>query len=173
MVGETYSCDRCDVTVTCNTHEAFYKLADNTELIVHSTPAWCASCNTLRRVEHLPDSNVFSDRLASLQSLGLSSRDLEFVTMLDCDPTAHLAKLVAETEDAIGWRAVRTSLPRCMTCGSTDALALPMDNGQELLPFPHPNCGGTFTFASGSFGSSLVFFLDAEGRRFNGESTVT
>ena len=173
MVGETYSCDRCDVAVSCSTHEAFYKLADNTELIVHSTPAWCASCNTLRRIELLTESTVFSERLASLQSIGLSPRDLEFVTMFDRDPDTHLAKLLAETEAAIGWRAARTSPPRCMTCGSTGASALPLDADDELLPFPHLNCGGTFTFASGSFGSSQMFFLDAEGRRFNGESPVT
>lgn len=169
MVGETYSCDRCDATVSCNTHEAFYKLASNTEIIVYSTPAWCGSCKTLRRVELLPESNVFLDRLASLQSDGLSPREVEFVTMFDRDPASHLAKLITETDAAIDWRATRTSPPRCMTCGSTDASALPLDTDDDLLPFPHPNCGGIFTFASGSFGSSRMFFLDVEGRRLDGK----
>ena len=173
MVGETYSCDRCDATVSCNTHEAFYKLASSAELFVQSTPAWCNACNTLRRVELLPQSDVFVNRLASLESDGLSARDLEFVTMFDRDPASHLTKLVTETKAAIDWRAARTSPPRCMTCGSTDASALPLDADDELLPFPHRSCGGTFAFASGSFGSSRMFFLDAEGRRLDGKSPVT
>jgi hypothetical protein len=53
---------------------------------------------------------------------------------------------IAELNAAIDWRRMRTSEPKCLSCGSTRVMGLNLTsadgNGQTV--FSHPGCGGSF-----------------------------
>ena len=175
MFGHEYTCDRCSQTATyVSAGIGYYRLSDGTDIPRSSQPAWCNRCDALRGAERLPELEHLQHVLADLESNGLSEHDLKNAEAFQQSPESYVAERLGKWRASVRWRSERQSPPRCLDCASTNLLLLAPDIEQALESFPHPNCGGTFTQTNWWHGSQATYqVLDAEGRDFDGESTVT
>lgn len=173
MYGHEYTCDRCNHTGTyISVAIGYYRLADGTELLHFTQPAWCNECATLREAERLPEPDRLKQSVKELESAGLSENDLKYTRLTGESPDELLHRRLANLRAKVRWRVGRQSPPRCLHCESVNLLFLAPNIKDTLKSFRHPGCGGTFTQTSWWHASQANFLrLDAEGRHFIDESS--
>jgi hypothetical protein len=96
---------------------------------LEATPGWCRRCGGVADVERVEPVAEIERELAELRDPG-SERYRAFRRVR--------AKLIAGLERRRLWRAGRRSPARCLSCGSADVVAFPMNEA-----VPHPAGDGT------------------------------
>lgn len=153
MSGAFYHCDRCDTKFSyIFTHGWYYDLNGQT-MHIAVAPAWCFDCCRLRNAEKLP-------------SIEECERQIEDLSQQRTAKRSRLArpKALEEAMLRLQWRRNRVSDPRCIWCGSTNLQFLDKDPQSGLLPFTHPDCGGTISHTSSYLGSDRPTYFSAEGK---------
>ena len=153
----------------------YYEFEDGTRLDVHTTPAWCRACGGLTHGERIDSLARIDQQIADLND---PSSELYRFTQRSLLP--ELDDLVpkdkfrldqlAEAHKRRDWRHRRTSPPRCIRCGSTDVVILPI--GEAV---PHPAGAGTIEvrwigMCSTSFNE---WFFTPEGERIPRDTKPT
>jgi len=153
MHGSFHICDRCDSKFTYVAFSDWYYDLGAQQLHIPTRPAWCFDCKKLRSAENLP-------------TMDDCRREIDAITVERTAFGNRLARPIA-LEKAIlrlQWRTDRASEPRCIWCGGTLLRFLDTDR-DGLLPFLHPECGGTISFSSGFLGSAVPTLFSGEGLR--------
>lgn len=127
-----------------------YNLGDGNVAPLRRRAAWCETCNTVTRAEHLPRSPEEVEagiRKALDDSQRYAVDDDAF--MRQC--AALDARYVASSDAWRKWAVERRGTgERCLRCGS-DVPALEVLEGSADWPmrFRHPECGGEVAFVEG------------------------
>lgn len=154
MHGSFHICDRCDCRYSFVSWSDWYYDVAGTHLHISTRPGWCFGCESLRSVEALPSIDDCEREIAELS---------ERRTALGARQAFPNALKLAQVK--LEWRKQRHSPSRCIWCGGTDLLFLETESGNVLLPFVHPNCGGTIAFSSSFLGSASPTLFTPEGVR--------
>ena len=136
-----------------------YLLEDGTFLRINATPAWCRVCQKITEGEHIEPMAEIDQQLADLEDE--KSRLYQVAQSDGAGPEFRL-EVIAETSKRRKWRERRMAAPKCLHCGTTDILVLPL--GEEIAS---PSSSGTLIlefagFASVAFSDGL---FSAEGDR--------
>jgi hypothetical protein len=152
MHGAFYRCDRCDGKFCYVGFSDWYYNLDGRRLPVAVGPSWCLHCRTLRSAEALP-------------TIEECERELERLSQLRTARGTRAAspKAIEYALLTLEWRRKRVSAPRCLRCGTTELRVLDTAPRDGLLPFEHPDCGGTIAYSKGFLGSATPTLYSAEG----------
>ncbi|MBC8136131.1 MAG: hypothetical protein H8F28_09620, partial [Fibrella sp.] len=126
---------------------------------------WCLDCRALRSAEELPTAESFERRIEALRQNRLEEYEIEIVQAIG--EAEWIAEKLAEATAGLRWRRERCSPPRCLECGSTDFVPIPMlFDDEEMEHFIHPDCGGNLIRTGGMFARESGYPLyDGEGKR--------
>ena len=105
-----------------------YLLADGSQLIIRTRPAWCRRCGRVTHAEQIGPLEAIDQRLAELRDPSSPSyRALAAGAIPGVTPEGDdfVQLVVNDLRIRRRWRAGRESPPRCIFCGTTDIVALP------------------------------------------------
>ena len=106
-----------------------YVLADGSRLEVSQQEAFCRNCRTAVIAEAVPSISEIEARARDLQDpAGRFRKALDAVS---------IDQLLREEIARHKWRQLRQSLPRCLSCGQTDILAIDADEVYDSVLSVH------------------------------------
>ncbi|HUE70118.1 MAG TPA: hypothetical protein VMP01_04445 [Pirellulaceae bacterium] len=107
----------------------YYELSASEHLDLDSVPVWCNRCATITHGEHLSTLDEIDDQIRDLNDPTSAAYRRTRHGMLD-DITGKgeefLQKRLAKLELRRRWRQSRRSPPKCIRCGSTEIVELPI-----------------------------------------------
>ncbi len=113
----------------------YYEFSEADRLDLHSVPVWCHRCGTITHGEKLATVEEIDAEISDL-----SDPSSELYGMTQNTLLAELGhgdefrrERIAELQRRRRWREARQSPPKCIHCGTTEILALPMG-----VPVPSP-----------------------------------
>lgn len=114
----------------------YYRLANGTEITLHSDPIWCERCRTVGHGERIESIQAIDRQIADLKRLAAEIRRNQKsppTPATDAPGDRHQQKQITDLMLRREWRAQRTSAPKCLNCGSTAILKL--EHG-KAVPIP-------------------------------------
>jgi hypothetical protein len=118
----------------------YYEFSKSDRLDLHSVPVWCHRCGKITHGEEL---STIDDIDKQIRDLNDPSSELYRMTrhgVLDellGKGDEFLHEQIAELQRRRRWREERKSPPKCIHCGTTQIVALPMG-----VPVPNPGGPG-------------------------------
>ncbi|HET6883758.1 MAG TPA: hypothetical protein VFI31_26635 [Pirellulales bacterium] len=116
---------------------AYYRLPDGVEIRIHTALVWCNRCRVVTWGEHLPTLEEIDDQRAGEDVFVEHFSQLigDFLALDVCEQglEEYRADLRLDNERRRQWLFVRQAKPRCLDCGSTDIIGLPL-NEETLIP---------------------------------------
>ena len=156
------SCSFSQSLVHCSVTVRYLLDADH-HIDHHRASAWCPDCNRIEDVEDIPKPEAIDAELLAEEQIAQGTvvgrlKDKVGLPMSGERRRAH--KRIMRLRLKKEWLRQRCSLPRCLSCGSTDIVNITWENdgsGGDAEPnrqmsrtFRHP-CGGrlVLTYSSG------------------------
>jgi hypothetical protein len=152
-------------------------MPDGTSVGVHCTFVWCASCCAVSWGECVADLDDLEQQLVDTEArhpliwedVAEEARIERLLSVSIREPKSEeelLALRIRHLRERIAWRRIRTSLPRCLECGSVDIIALSCsqtaDEFDEWTMAEHPGCGGTISVTD-----QVVFALNRSWTKYS------
>jgi hypothetical protein len=114
-----------------------YRFEDGAFLDMLTTPVWCRRCQELHDGEYIEPLSEIDQQLADLRNQ--NSHLYQWTQDSEAGPNGKFRmELIAEALRRREWRERRLSPPKCLFCGATDIVVLPL--GNEI---PCPFSAGT------------------------------
>lgn len=130
-----------------------YRLPDGRDADVGRALAWCNACNGFVMMEQFPKPGEVQEQLMAAAS-DLEEQQIPKEYFLfrfikwQVRPKPENLELyqrrLRKAEALRDWCRTRKSLPKCLTCGSTDVQETNLWGDQQKETIRHPNCGGEF-----------------------------
>lgn len=167
MIIFEYTCDQCQVVMRHEIRPRFYEITDDTRVAIQDRVVWCLTCRALQTGEVLPTAESIEQRREALERHQLEERDYRYLQMSGDTEAEYVKDQLKDSATALRWRQQRVAPPRCLECGSSDFIDIPMlFDAEGIEYYPHPDCGGKLVQTKGMFARADSFSLyDAEGNR--------
>lgn len=117
----------------------YYVISEQDRLGLHSVPVWCYRCERMTEGEQIPTLEELDRQIRDLTDPSSTTYRMARQAMLPeliGEAETFLQNYIAELHRRRRWRESRQSPPKCILCGTTKILQLPIDE-----PIPSP-CGG-------------------------------
>ena len=119
----------------------YYEFEDGSHMYMNTTPVWCHGCGQITHGERIESLEEIDKKLADLNNptsvlYRMTAKGL--LNEITGGGDRLLQERLQKTKQRRTWRERRISPPKCIRCGSTDILVLPIDQ-----PVPNPAGPGT------------------------------
>jgi hypothetical protein len=152
----------------------YYELPGPDRLDVECAPAWCRRCDGIAEVEDLSTLEAIDQRIRHFKDSS-SQRDYQdypddLRAFFESHDERFYHEYLADLERRRRWRETRTSPAKCILCGSSDTVPLPLDRR-----VPHPKGQGELQVAwTGMCSTSFnEWFFTPEGDRIPRDTRPT
>ena len=117
----------------------YYEFSESDRLDVHSVPVWCQRCGTIAHGEDLSTVDEIDKQIRDLNDPSSELYRMTQNSLLEelGQGDAVRRDRLAELQRRRRWREARNSPPKCIHCGTTEILVLPMG-----VPVPNPRGDG-------------------------------
>jgi hypothetical protein len=151
----------------------YYELADSVHLDVYNIPVWCRTCNEFSHGENLRTLESIDEKIRSLRDPKSPLYQMTrygMVEELTGNGAAQLESSLAELHKRRRWRESRMSAAKCLHCGTTEIVPLPLDQ-----PIPNPQGEGEIELSMRGMCSTEFneWFYTPEGDRIPRDSRPT
>ena len=165
-------CDRCKFTQRiADGGLRSYQLPGDVRVTIRQQFAWCQSCHVVVHAERLPTIDQIKAELEAFEQLARDDRGSFAMPGRLAEDEINRERNQLQTLRQVV--EGRKSPERCLECGSTDLILIPMadEDDDEIVPMSpcgtvHPGCGGFLSIGGIGFSRSRAWtFYTTEGER--------
>ena len=183
VIENLIKCTKCDfVSSDTNRYGSFKYLDDKAIYYLDKDDGWCYDCNSIVAIESLTELKSTIDSMISIAEKISIVKNANMLTKL----TSNYKEIKRNYDyyikelDILKWSIKfitnRKSLPRCLTCGSTEVSKLNIPStsrgdeaGKKIrIGYKHPNCGGELYLETGTVSTFYQYndiYYNTEGQR--------
>jgi hypothetical protein len=152
----------------------YYEFSESDRLNLHSVPVWCHRCVKITHGEELSTVDEIDKQIRDLNDPSSESYHVSRIDVLDellpDKGDQLLQERIAELRRRRRWREGRQSPPKCIYCGTSEILVLPM-----VVPVPNPIGDGEIQIDCVGMCSTIFneWFFTPEGDRIPRDTQPT
>ena len=129
-------------------------------LHISRTTGWCDACANIEPVEEFPDKQQTETELDNLHKARKRADRFRWLKSFR-DKAEILDEEIKEKELILRFLELRTTPPRCLSCGCNRITLIKVpsvdENEVARLDFVHPGCGGAFTVSNSGMRLAISF----------------